>query len=342
MTQRWLAATACAFAMFFSAHVAAAEERRALHWDTIVHAPVQDVWDAFTTREGLESWMVPRADVDLRIDGMVRTNHNAAANPDDAGWSAHRILAYEPLRMISTRAASPEDAPEPEVARASWNVIRFESLSDRLTRVTIVACGWGEGSEWDAAAQRLREGNAWAFERLQQRFPPPTEHAAASAPDAISRAAISLRFLENPIVAEKVIPASRADVWRTLTTSEGLESFFAQRAIVDLRMGGLYELHFLPDAPPGHRGADDCHVLAYVPEELLAISWNAPPPFPPERAERTFVVFRLEDAPGGATLVRLHHGGWREGADWDKVRAYFVRVWPHVLDALATRLQTSE
>ncbi|TVQ59492.1 MAG: SRPBCC domain-containing protein [Phycisphaerales bacterium] len=338
MSRRGIFAAMIAVCVGAAAHGAPENAQRTLRWETVVHAPVQEVWDAFTTQEGLESWMFPRAIVDWRIGGTLRTHDDPEAAQDDEGWFTHRVLAFEAPRMFSTRAVYPDDMSTPPVVEEAWSVVRLDPISDRLTRVTIAFCGLTVVPEWEDAEQYMNAGSASVMARLQQRFPPPTEHAGTTTPDPISRAAVSLRFVENPIVAEQIVPAGRAETWRALTTSEGLESFFAQKAIVDLRIGGLYELHFLPDAPPGARGADDCHVLAYVPEEMLAISWNAPPPFPAEREERTFVVFRLEDAPDGATLVRLHHGGWREGAEWDKVRAYFVRVWPHVLDALAARL----
>jgi hypothetical protein len=34
--------------------------------EAIIHAPVQEVWRLFTTAEGMQSWMVARADIDAR------------------------------------------------------------------------------------------------------------------------------------------------------------------------------------------------------------------------------------------------------------------------------------
>jgi uncharacterized protein YndB with AHSA1/START domain len=39
----------------------------------VVSAPVSEVWKAWTTSEGLKSWLAPHADIELRIGGLMRT-----------------------------------------------------------------------------------------------------------------------------------------------------------------------------------------------------------------------------------------------------------------------------
>src|SRR5687767_1694943 len=47
--------------------------------ELIVDAPVADVWAKFTTKEGCASWMAPRAEVDFRVGGTIRTNYDVNA-----------------------------------------------------------------------------------------------------------------------------------------------------------------------------------------------------------------------------------------------------------------------
>lgn len=143
------------------------------------------------------------------------------------------------------------------------------------------------------------------------------------------------------ITKEATVPAPRAEVWKAWTTTEGVTTFLAPQAQVDLTVGGAFELYFVPAAPAGSRGSEGCRVLAFVPEEMLAFTWNAPPQFPAVRngPVKTWVVVRLEDAGPNATRVRLTHLGWQPGADWDQVYSYFNRAWEVVLRRLDQRFR---
>jgi len=145
----------------------ARSEERVLRLEKLVHAPVGEVWKAFTTSEGARHWMAPVAEVDLRLGGSIRTNYKADSKPGDAGTIVHRILSYEPGRMISTQFTAPEGAAAPaRTAQAVWWVARMEPLPDGNTRLTHTGIGWGEGPEWDAAYQFFERGNAWTLQQL--------------------------------------------------------------------------------------------------------------------------------------------------------------------------------
>jgi uncharacterized protein YndB with AHSA1/START domain/uncharacterized protein YciI len=145
---------------------------------------------------------------------------------------------------------------------------------------------------------------------------------------------------ERVLAQEVVVKAPRAEVWRAFTTTEGVKTFFSPGAKVELRPGGAYEVYFAPEAPVGSRGCDGCRVLSYVPEEMLSFTWSAPPDFPELRWQRTFVVVQLADAGAGQTRVKLTQGGWREGAEWDKLHAYFDKAWGFVLGNLQKRFES--
>ena len=136
---------------------------------------------------------------------------------------------------------------------------------------------------------------------------------------------------------EVTVAAPRAEVWKALTTTEGVKTFFAPDANVELRLNGPYEIFFVPSAKLGERGGEGNRVLSYIPEEMLSFTWNAPPKFGAFRAKRTFVVIRLSDAGEGQTRVELTHAGWQEGEQWDQIFDYFAKAWPHVLGNLKKR-----
>ncbi|MEZ6209879.1 MAG: SRPBCC domain-containing protein [Phycisphaerales bacterium] len=145
-----------------------------------------------------------------------------------------------------------------------------------------------------------------------------------------------------PIEASAVIDAPIAEVWHAWTTSEGLESFLVEKANIELRPGGPYEIFFSMQAPEGARGSENCSVLSFLPNQMLSFQWNAPPKFEHARFIHTWVVVNFEELSPSRTRVDLTHLGFAENAadnpdhadEWKQVRAYFTNAWPSVLSAL--------
>lgn len=137
--------------------------------------------------------------------------------------------------------------------------------------------------------------------------------------------------VERALTREVEVAAPVEAVWSAWTTREGIVGFMAPDAVVDAKVGGAFQIHFDPLAPPGARGADDMRFMALQAPHFLSFDWNAPPSLPEARAQRTFVTVRLRPAAPGRTLVRLHHTGWGAGGEWDQAFAYFDRAWGQVL-----------
>lgn len=137
-----------------------------------------------------------------------------------------------------------------------------------------------------------------------------------------------------------LVAAPIAEVWKAWTTRDGITSFMAPDAEIDARPGGAFHVHFDPLAAPGLKGADDMRYMALQPPQLLSFDWNAPPHLPQVRAQRTFVVVRLQEVDGKSTRVTLHHTGWGDGGEWDQAHAYFDRAWGSVLANLKKRFDS--
>lgn len=135
---------------------------------------------------------------------------------------------------------------------------------------------------------------------------------------------------------EVVVQATVADVWTCWTTSDGAAKFGPEKAHVELKLDGAFEWYFNADAPPGQRGSEGCRVLSYIPMEMLAFSWNAPPSIPEIRdsGEKTQVVLRFSAVDAGRTRVHLTQHGFGEGEPWERYYQYFDRAWGSVLKSL--------
>ncbi|MEN8040487.1 MAG: SRPBCC domain-containing protein [Actinomycetota bacterium] len=136
------------------------------------------------------------------------------------------------------------------------------------------------------------------------------------------------------LAKEAVVEAPVSDVWAAWASGEGIAAWWnPPEARVDLRVGGPFEIMFLPDAPDGDRGSEGCQFLAYVPDEMVSFTWNAPPHLA-LRKIHTWVVITFTPVSKARTHVRLVHTGFLEGPDWDDYRDYFVDAWGYVLDLL--------
>jgi uncharacterized protein YndB with AHSA1/START domain len=144
---------------------------------------------------------------------------------------------------------------------------------------------------------------------------------------------------ERAIDQRVTVKAPVSEVWKAWTTSEGIKSFFAPDARVELRVGGPFQIYFDPGAKSGLKGADDMVILAFQHERMLSFTWNAPPDLPEARKHRTVVIVRFRPAGDGGQLteVLLHHTGWGDGGEWDQAFDYFSMAWPRVLGGLTKR-----
>jgi uncharacterized protein YndB with AHSA1/START domain len=150
-------------------------------------------------------------------------------------------------------------------------------------------------------------------------------------------AAMHAWSVERAIDREVVVPANVDAVWQAWTTSEGIRTFFAPDAHVELRVDGPFEIFINPYAKPGLKGADGMRIIGFQERRMLSFTWNAPPSLPEARANRTVVILRSEPVGEKETIVSLHHVGWGDGGEWDKAFEYFSRAWPNALMNLQKR-----
>jgi uncharacterized protein YndB with AHSA1/START domain len=145
---------------------------------------------------------------------------------------------------------------------------------------------------------------------------------------------------ERQIVKTVEVAACPEEVWRAWATVEGVKSFFAPDAKIELRPGGAYEIYFDLGQAEGLKGSEGCKVLSFVPSKMLSFSWGAPPKFPKARKENAHWVVLFFDGSGEGTRVTMVQLGWKDGEEEDAVYHYFDRVWPAVLESLVSRFST--
>lgn len=139
--------------------------------EAIVSAPVDQVWDAFTTKGGLESWMAASGDIDPQVGGKMRTTHRKGADLDGETAIHQTILSIDPQRMLSFRTVkSPNGFPFAGTIGRTWTVIYFQSLDANRTRVTARMLGYGSDPELQKMRAFFEVGNKATLDALVKRF----------------------------------------------------------------------------------------------------------------------------------------------------------------------------
>jgi uncharacterized protein YndB with AHSA1/START domain len=159
-----VATLAGAFAQSASSPVEVVKQAspKALIFEVVVPASRPAVWEAFTTSEGLSTWLTPHAVVELKNGGE---------------WTAHypggktgggTVLSFVSQREIVLAAMAPEQFP---TVRSERTHARFEFEDrDGSTLVRLTQTGWKDGEEWDKAYEYLAKGNPMLLEALRKRF----------------------------------------------------------------------------------------------------------------------------------------------------------------------------
>src|SRR6266498_3204640 len=96
--------------LMLTANLVCARDEAGLVHEGVVNAPVNQVWAAFTTKEGIESWMAAHASIELKLGGMMRTQYDAKGTVDDGKAIQNTIISYEPMHMLSFKVAKAPDA----------------------------------------------------------------------------------------------------------------------------------------------------------------------------------------------------------------------------------------
>lgn len=138
--------------------------------ETVVDAPLAEVWEAWTTEEGLKSFFAPAVKVRLEVGGPFEIYFDPSAPEGSRGSEGSIILAFEKDSMLSFTWNSPPSMPE--IRKHKTHVIvRFYRMGENQTKVTLDHDGWGASTEWMKAKGYFeRAWGEFVLPKLRERF----------------------------------------------------------------------------------------------------------------------------------------------------------------------------
>ncbi len=170
------------------AHEAPTVTTRTEHWrnkvdnskslvhTVVVEAPAAEVWRAWSTVEGAQTFFAPKVEIELRSGG----DFNILFLPDEPegrrGAEGQRVLSYIPGRMISFDWGVPPKFPELRQAflesteNRPFVVVEIAVAGESRTLVTLTHLGFGKGSEWHGVWAYFDEAWPYVLGNLKERF----------------------------------------------------------------------------------------------------------------------------------------------------------------------------
>lgn len=135
-----------------------------------VPAPVDQVWDAWTTEEGAQTFFARKCKIILEPGGAYEMLFDLDAEVGNQGGEGMVVLAVQPKRMLAFTWNAPPHLPTVR-GQMTHVTVRMRPIGPDETSVALRHDGWGEGGEWEEAYQYFVR--AWlevVLPRLKYRF----------------------------------------------------------------------------------------------------------------------------------------------------------------------------
>jgi uncharacterized protein YndB with AHSA1/START domain len=131
-----------------------------LQKEVSIRAPLNDVWNAWTTAEGL-AFVSSKSHIELRVGGAY--DWFLDGEPDDYGIhgsEGSHVLAFLPRKMLAFSWTFPPDIPELRYAdKRTQVVVLFDEDSEGRVNIKLQAHGWQDGEPWQRGWEYF--DNAW-------------------------------------------------------------------------------------------------------------------------------------------------------------------------------------
>jgi len=150
--------------------------------------------------------------------------------------------------------------------------------------------------------------------------------------------------MQNIIQIEIELNCGVHETFNFFTVNEKLESWLPEKAEVEPKVGGKYELFW----DPQNREINStigCKITSIENDKYLSFEWKGPERFQSfmnfcDPLTHVVVVFSsFSDEPKKTTLF-LFHSGWRDDPEWQKARDYFKNAWSDALTNLKEKLSS--
>lgn len=133
-----------------------------------INVPIDSVWNAYTTEKGWESWATPMAEIDFKINGVIKTNYNKDGKIGDESTIVLHIINYVPKSVLTLQAELSTHFPEfmKKDEKDLFNIILFEEISPTKTKVISYGIGYKNNEKYMSLLEFFINGNEQSYLNL--------------------------------------------------------------------------------------------------------------------------------------------------------------------------------
>lgn len=149
----------------------AQESEKVIEFEFEVNASPYEVYDAWTTLEGIKSFFAREGKVELKKFGDYHIIFLPENEPGTRGAEDEKVISYEKDKMISFTWGFPPSLMDLRNNQKTIINIRFYDAGNGKTKVHFLNTGWGVGEDWQKGYEYFTQ--AWGnvvLARLQYRF----------------------------------------------------------------------------------------------------------------------------------------------------------------------------
>ncbi|MBT2640501.1 SRPBCC domain-containing protein [Bacillus sp. ISL-39] len=133
-------------------------------------------------------------------------------------------------------------------------------------------------------------------------------------------------------------------IWHAWTISDRVALWFAPETNIEAKVGGAYELYFIPGNRTG-MNTKGCKVLKLNFFRELVFEWKGPDQFSSLMnvgEQLTIVSVNFEKIEDNTTKVTVRHTGFKEDDAWTEAVKWHEMAWSGVLKSLKNALETGK
>lgn len=141
-----------------------------LKQEIVVNAPVERLWQAYTTEKDWKEWVTPIVEMDFKINGTIKSHYDPKAKIGDKGTIVIHILNYIPNKQITMQAEVAENFPEfmKGEEKNLYSIVEFSAINNSTTKVSLYGIGYKNEQRWLDLMKFFIQGNEMTLNNLKK------------------------------------------------------------------------------------------------------------------------------------------------------------------------------
>lgn len=150
-------------------------------------------------------------------------------------------------------------------------------------------------------------------------------------------------IMEKIILIKEELECDIRLAFNMFTDSKSLEKWLTEKAEVDPKVGGKFELYWEPENKEIN-STIGCRITGFEEDKFISFNWKGPVQFKDfmnsaDPLTHVIIFFSHEKVKPNKIIIHLFHTGWREGSEWEDARNYFVKAWTNALKVLKEKIK---